>query len=336
MMNSSKILNGRKAMAVSILALGVSGAAFAEIAEAQECAFTMSGSTMLLNGSCETTSSIIIPDGMTLDCQGHWITGVEDNAGDWVGGVVENGGTVASVKNCAITVENLASACKGGDDRLRGILFDGASGFVQDNEILNINKGASGCQEGNGIEVRNAPFDGTHPGTVMVDVTNNKVFDYQKTGIVGNGDVDISIHANQVGASATQENLAANSIQVGFGALGSITRNNIDGNQWMGTSYTAATAVLLFSADSGGFSVDANNIRGNSDVGIYVLSDNVFVDNNKVFDQGADHPNSCCDIGIGLWGSDSFAGNNKVRGFDIPVSGAEFDGTKVIPDPGDQ
>lgn len=48
--------------------------------------------------------------------------------------------------------------------RLRGILFDGAAGSITHNTVTNINQGASGCQEGNGIEVRNGPFDNTGGG----------------------------------------------------------------------------------------------------------------------------------------------------------------------------
>jgi hypothetical protein len=44
------------------------------------------------------------------------------------------------------------------DERLRWILFDGASGIIANNLTVNINQHASDGQEGNGIRERNEPF----------------------------------------------------------------------------------------------------------------------------------------------------------------------------------
>ncbi len=195
-----------------------------------------------------------------------------------------------------------------------------------------INQGASGCQEGNAIEIRNAPFDGTHPGTVTVEVAHNDLIDWQKTGIVANGDVNAYVHHNKVFESATQDNLAANGIQVGFGAFGMVTQNYVEGNQWKGTSNYVATAVLVYLADAA--TVSKNNIRGNSDIGIYGYALTGVYDNNKVFDVGADHPNSGYDIGIGSWGANDSTTNNKVRGFEDPYDPDDLGGTnKAIPGP---
>jgi hypothetical protein len=144
----------------------------------------------------------------------------------------------------------------------------------------------------------------------------------QKTGIVADGDVDVWITTTS-SAPPPQANLAANSIQLGFGALGIVEHNIVDGNQWLGASDFAATAILLFAADAP--VVRQNNIRGNSDVGIYVFADGATVDNNRVFDEGADGSHG--DFGIFNDG-DNLVTNNKVRGFDTPyegVDGAEQD-----------
>jgi parallel beta-helix repeat protein len=195
--------------------------------------------------------------------------------------------------------------------------------------VLNINQGASGCQEGNAIEVRNAPFDGTHPATKNVEVAHNQIAAYQKTGIVANGDVSVDIQHNQVGSSATQKNLAANSIQLGFGAIGTVMHNNVGGNQWLGASDYVATAILIYAAD--GANVSKNNISGNSDVGIYIYGNNGTFDNNRVFDEGADGPHG--DWGIGNWADGNTVTNNKVRGFDVPYDGVTGGKNKVIPGP---
>lgn len=294
-----------------------------------DCTFTTKGSVMRLDGDCTTDETIFIPDGMTLDGRNHTITAVDPPAGHFTGAVVANSGTTAHVKNLTVTTSGLSNVCDGGPNRLRGIMFEGASGSIIHNNVTGINQGPSGCQEGNAIEVRNSPFDGTHPNTVAVEVAHNNVTDYQKTGIVANGDVDVAIHHNTVGESATQDDLAANSIQMGFGALGSVVHNNVEGNQWKGTSDFAATAVLVYLA--GPVNVSNNNIRGNSDIGLYFFADDGTVHNNRVFDEGADHPNSSYDIGLGNWGTNNTVTNNKVKGFDDLYDGVTGGNNKAIP-----
>ncbi len=50
-----------------------------------------------------------------------------------------NGGATAYVKNLTVTVSGLANVCDGGADRLRGIMFEGASGSITHNAILDLN-----------------------------------------------------------------------------------------------------------------------------------------------------------------------------------------------------
>lgn len=293
-----------------------------------DCIFTLTGSTMTLDGDCTTDATISIFDGVTLDGAGHTIAAVDPSGGHFVGAVVANAGLTAYVKHLTVTASGLSNVCDADANRLRGIMFEGASGSITHNTVTGINQGASGCQEGNAIEVRNAPFDGTHPGTITVEIAHNNVQDWQKTGIVANGDVDVSIHHNAVGASATQANLAANSIQLGFGAIGSVKHNNVDGNQWLGTSDFAASGILVFGADV--VDVSKNNVGGNSDIGIFVVSDDGTYDNNRVFDNGSDHPNSSYDIGFYNDGENSVT-NNKVRGFDEPYYNVTDGKNKAIP-----
>ena len=240
-----------------------------------------------------------------------------------------NVGATANVINLVVTADNLTNACDAGDDRLRGILFKGASGSIIRTSVIGINQGASGCQEGNAIEVRNEPFNGTHPGTKSVEIAHNTVLEYQKTGIVANGDINVSIHHNKVGASATQENLAANSIQIGFGGQGAVTHNQIDGNQWLGTSNWGATAILV--SESGTVEISQNNVSGNSDVGIYVansVSGLATVNNNTVSDTGSDGMNGDYGI-IDYYGGNSVT-NNKVKGFDYPYYGVDGGKNKTV------
>ena len=120
---------------------------------ANNCSFTTVGTTMTLDGDCQTDATILVPDGMTLDGNGHTITGVDPAGGHFTGPVVGNGGATAHVTRLGVTVAGLANVCDAGDDRLRGIMFMGASGSITHNEVSDINQGPSGCQEGNAIEV---------------------------------------------------------------------------------------------------------------------------------------------------------------------------------------
>jgi hypothetical protein len=314
---------------VDALTIGVDGDDTTFDFEANNCQFAVSGTTMTLLADCTTTATISIPNGFTLDGNGYSITAEDPASGTFTGAVVRNAGAEAHVTNLTVRADGLAIACHASspvDLRLRGILFDGASGSITYSTVDDINQGASGCQEGNAIEVRNAPFDGTHPNTQTVEVAHNVVTDYQKGGIIANGDVEVSIHHNQVGASATQANLAANAVQIGFGGGGEIVHNQIAGNSWCCES-AAATAVLLFDT-APGVVVSKNNIGGNADIGIYIFTDDAIVDNNKVFESGAD---GFYDIGIGNYGDGSSVTNNKVGGYDTPYEGVSDGNNKAVP-----
>lgn len=304
---------------------------------ATTCSFTTVGTIMTLDGDCMTDTTILVPDGFTLHGNGYTITAVDPAGGHFKGAVIANAGTTAHVINLIIDTLALTNVCDSGADRLRGILFEGASGTITKNTVKNINQGPSGCQEGNAIEVRNAPFDGTHPNTQSVTVSHNTVIDWQKGGIIANGDILATITHNTVGVSATQANLAANSVQVGFGGGGVLMHNQIAGNQWLGWSPTsdyAATAVLLYQTASG-TTVRQNNIMdGNADLGIYLYGDGLIVDNNRVFDSGTDA--SGYDIGIGNYGDGNTITNNKVRDYDTPYDGVTGGKNKVIPGKGGQ
>lgn len=322
----------RTLVLLAVVGLLVGVLPVASAGAASGCVFVDDGSSWRLTADCTTDETIMVPDGYTLNGNGFTITAVDPAGGHFTGAVVANAGTTAHVNRLTVTAFDLANVCDGGADRLRGIMFEGASGSITHSSVLGINQGPSGCQEGNAIEVRNAPFDGTHPGTKTVEVSHNTILDYQKTGIVANGDVDVTITHNRVGASATQENLAANSIQLGFGATGYVGHNRIDGNQWMGTSDFAASAVLVYLAD--GVVLDQNFIRGNSDIGIFFYANDGVVTKNKIYDDGADHPDSGYDIGLGNYGTGNTVDKNKVsKAFDSPFEGVDPETTKnkVLP-----
>jgi predicted extracellular nuclease len=222
------------------------------------CQFSTSGTTMTLLANCITDNTIFIPNGWTLDGDGHTITGVDPDNGHFVGAVVANAGAVAHVTDLTVTVDGLADVCDADADRLRGILFDGAAGSITNSQAIGINQGASGCQEGNGIEVRNAPF-GPGGTDVAVTISNNVITGYQKTGIVANGSVNASITGNTVTGAGPVDYIAQNGVQVGFGGTGLVKANTISGNSYTGPDL--ACGILFVGAD--GVKQQANTLFAN-------------------------------------------------------------------------
>jgi len=235
----------------ALLALTLFGSAPAEAAS--DCVFVTSATTMALQGDCTTDHSFLVPDGWTLDGGGHRITAV----GPFAGAVVRNAGAVAGVVDLTIQGAGI-TGCMGGASRLRGILFDGASGSISGNTVLDIHRGPNGCQEGNGIEVRN--LDGAT--SVSVTVADNVVAGYQKNGITANGDVTVDVTGNVVTGAGPVPYIAQNGIQFGFGARGSASGNRVSGNFYSGEGWTA-TGLLLFDVRASDVRRSRNLFRGN-------------------------------------------------------------------------
>ena len=263
--------------------------------------------TWRLETDCTVDGPIVLPDGFTLDGANHTITAIDPDGGYFRGGIIVNGGRTANVTNTIISAVRLANVCQEGNDRLRGIHFNGASGVIRGNAILNVNKGASACQEGNGIEVRNA--DASGPPT-RVEIADNLIDGFQKTGIVASGNVDIEIQGNTVGPSSTQRYMVTNGIQISAGARVTIEFNTIAGNSWAGDA-AAGTAILLVNTAPGAI-VRGNEIVGNADVGIYVMANGVRVERNRLTDSG---PDGAFDVGIGNYGDGNVFDANTITGY---------------------
>jgi hypothetical protein len=252
--------------------LMLSAAACLSAAADAQCSFSTNAKskTMTLAADCVTDHSITVPNGYTLDGAGHTVKAVDPSGDHFRGGVVQNGGATASVTNLKITTGTLADICDAGADRLRGILFDGASGSITNNEVFNLNQGASGCQEGNAIEVRNF---GSSPSTVRVTIDGNKVTNYQKTGIIANGDTDATITDNTVTGGAPLSYIARNGIQVGFGATGMVKRNTVSGNSYTGPDVSGGIIVVGGPGYGEAFCLNVQiqqNTVSDSDVGVFI------------------------------------------------------------------
>jgi Right handed beta helix region len=224
------------------------------------CAFDITPNTWTLLADCTTDETILVPEGFTLDGDGHSITAVDPVGNHFRGAVLKNAGTVANVTNVEITASGLADVCDGGPDRLRGILLDGASGSITSVTVHGVRQGLSGCQEGNAIEVRNVLGSGPAPGDRLgVSVSDNTVSDYQKNGITVNGNVSATIERNTVTGDGPIGYIAQNGIQVGFGASALVEANTVSGNSYTGPD--VACGLLIFEAQ--GVRQSKNTFFGN-------------------------------------------------------------------------
>ena len=239
-------------VAVLLATLGALLLTAAPAAALTTCVFTypLTGDTMLLTADCTTDETIYVPDGVTLDGAGYTITAANPAVGDFNGAVVRNATTSAEMHVTNLVIDGAldSDTCDGGDNRLRGILFDRAGGTVTDTTVRDIRQGpASGCQEGNAIEARSfdpATEEATDP-RVTVTISDNVVSGYQKTGIVANGGVDAVITRNVVTGDGPVDYIAQNGIQVGFGATALISANTVSGNDYTPTSWFACGIIIV-------------------------------------------------------------------------------------------
>lgn len=121
--------------------------------------------------------------------------------------------SATSVTITNITVDGANNGINGcGPDPI-GIYYQNSSGTISHDSILNevLAAGLTGCQTGLGIFVQSG-----NPGSSTVTITNNHVANFQKNGITG----------NEVGQGPTN-GAAENSIQIGFGAAGTVTGNTV-------------------------------------------------------------------------------------------------------------
>lgn len=287
------------------------------VAQAQDssCRFQERDHTLLLEADCETRSTLFVPDGFTLDGQGHTIHARQSDDATFVGAVVQNRGRVAHVRNVVIDARALPGPCQpadGADTRLRGILFRGASGSIEHNRV-SVDRGLVGCLEGVGIELRPAP-DTTH-GTQHVSVVNNQIDHFEKVGIYAQGPVTIELRDNRIHGAGPLRALAQNGVLLREQVGGVVEGNLVTDVLYAGSGF-AATGILLLDSDQP-LSVVGNRVE-QTDVALRLagvqracLSANVL--SGATFD------------GIALDGRHALVTDNEVRDNEIREAGIAVD-----------
>ncbi len=111
--------------------------------------------------------------------------------------------------------------------RYFGVVANGAAVEVSDSDVYDIG---------------NNPFDGSQHGVGIYfvdgasgDIADNNVYEYQKGGIVVNGeDTTATVTGNTVTGLGPVDFIAQNGIQVSRGAVATVRGNDISGNDYTG------------------------------------------------------------------------------------------------------
>jgi copper-binding protein NosD len=180
----------------------------------------------------------------------------------------------AGVTITNMTVDGANNGVGGGCGTLDpiGIYYQNASGTITHDSVLNevLSPADNGCQAGLGIFVQSG-----NGGSSTVTITNNHVTNFQKNGITGNEvGTSVTITANDVIGQGPTKGAAENSIQIGFGATGSITSNTVGSDVWapdvFGDTGNAAAGLLVYTSPN--VTIKSNNVS-NTQYGIAIVSD---------------------------------------------------------------
>ncbi|MCW2756972.1 MAG: Branched-chain amino acid transporter, amino acid-binding protein [Nocardioidaceae bacterium] len=280
----------RRATALSALALGalaapmlIAGAASAAPQPGFGCANNdVSGTTITLTSDCYLASTLTVPDGFTLDGNGHTINAVEitENGNTFPTAVVQSASGAGGASAVAtLNVRNLNIVGRFGtnaDTNVYGINFENAGGSLTNVSVVGITHGIGG-QTNRAVRVNNA-------GTTRANlaISGLKIRNFSKSGLYVNGPVDVNATGMDIGYAASPDGtqlttVAANSVSLLNGASGSIANSTIAGNRYStdntgGPNDALAAAILLI--DPGTVTVSGTTITGqDSDVGVYVSND---------------------------------------------------------------
>jgi len=149
------------------------------------------------------------------------------------------------VELCSLTVDGARKA--DGDANFSGIGLRNGSGQIVDVETVRTTQDedpVGGAQHGNGIVAHNT--DGT---ARRVAVRESTIHDYQKVGIVGEGDsLTLIVGDTTITGQGPIGDNGQNGIQISDGATGYLLRNVVTDNAYTGDTYTAA-GVIGFDAE---------------------------------------------------------------------------------------
>ncbi|MDQ7991737.1 MAG: right-handed parallel beta-helix repeat-containing protein [Propionicimonas sp.] len=214
--------------------------AHAGAATCQDLVDAATGATAVLTSDCEVSSTLVLPDGTTLDGAGHTITAVGSS---WAGAIVANDGAGSiAVEDVTITRADRAAPWSASSTAagLRVVNGGLVATDVTITGILGTNLGNGGY----GILVDNSLLG----SDAEVTVTGATISDYNKGGIYVFG---TGTRATITDSTISSGNPATppNGILVGSGATSRIAGNEIVGAQsTQAGQYRTGTGILLYGA----------------------------------------------------------------------------------------
>jgi 5-hydroxyisourate hydrolase-like protein (transthyretin family) len=297
--------------------------------------------TITLLADCETSGTLFVPDGWTVDGDGHSIIGMETPSTAFSGAILQNSGVLMSLRDLTVTTNKAIwdNPAKNSGGDLVGIRFLNASGSMTDVTVDGVSHG-NGVQEGKGVLVDNR----TNTHSVQVTADRITVVNYQKNGVdVRGSGATLELRDSVIGFGATpngvriDDKTASNSLVVAYGATAVVTGNHIAGNDWDGAGDTtntrdwSASGILLYQA--GGTVISRNVVEGaGTDNGVYSYQSAATITCNLVT-RTADQPGrlDVWSTGIVVDGGTGSLAGNTVRGFRTPINGAVQSGTGGCP-----
>lgn len=234
------------------------------------CTFLKSSKAWLLQSTCTTDETLVIPNGVTLNGQGFKITALDPPGGNFQGPILTNGGTVANFQNLILrTHSTMADICNPDAGKIIGILINRAASTVSNvNITMNKAAGASVCDEGVAIRAQSVPFD---PKRTFVKVTvKGSTLNYnQKTALEIDGNISVRLESNVIKGDTDQNGvpMVRRGIHVANKAKAFILNNevirNIQNSPGGGLSYG------IYLENAGQSTVQTNTLNYN-DVAIVV------------------------------------------------------------------
>jgi hypothetical protein len=208
--------------------------------------------------------------------------------------VLVTGATAVTISH--LTVDGSNNGLSGCSVDPIGIYFQNSSGTITDNAVRDqlMDPADQGCQIGLAINVESST------GFPAVTISNNSVRNYDKNGITasgpGNGSSGpaVTVSGNTVLGIGATSATAQNGIQIGFGATGSVTTNDVADDIYINPACGGSgqppcygsSGILIYA--SSGVSVSTNIVES-TQLGIatasdptYGLADNTTIKTNHI------------------------------------------------------
>lgn len=244
------------------------------------CQGVVSGTMFTLTANCDTTATLTVPNGFTVNGAGHEITAHDPDpslgqAGLFLGPVITNAGTTMNLTDLTVRGTGFTSfGCNASATPTVGVLYNNASGAITDVNVLDITQHST-CQTVHSIQLR------ADAAPQTVTITGSTVSNYQRTALLVQGDVTVNASGNTFGPPDPQTpnpgGLAQNTVQIGSPAIALPSSGTLTGNTIIGSSFGApgATSAGVLLANAADVNISHNTFSGDgTDVGISFFGSN--------------------------------------------------------------